>query len=97
MSEDMSRRKALSLLGLGAAFGFALSAALEPLEAEAQETTAPAAAPAEATGTHGMNRRQSRRHGRHERRHGRHERRHERRTGEKPEATAPAGTAPPPQ
>ncbi len=55
------------------------------------------AATAPPTGTHGMNRRQSRRHGRHERRHGRHERRHERRTGEKPEATAPAGTAPPPQ
>ena len=94
MSEGMSRRKALSLLGLGAALGFTLSA-LEPLEAEAQEAAAPAAAPAEATGTHGMNRRQSRRHGRHERRRGRHERRHERRTGEKPEATAPAATPPP--
>ena len=91
MSEGMSRRKALSLLGLGAALGFTLSSALEPLEAEAQE----AAAPAATTGTHGMNRRQSRRHGRHERRHGRHERRHERRTGEKPEATAPAATPPP--
>ncbi len=91
MSEDMSRRRALSLLGLGAAFGLTLSAALEPSEAEAQEA-APPAAPAEASGTHGMKRRQSRRHGRHERRHGRHERRHERRTGEKPEATAPAGT-----
>src|SRR5271166_6233185 len=91
MSEDVSRRKVLSLLGLGAALGFTLSAALEPSEAEAQE--AAPAAPAEATGTHGMNRRQSRRHGRHERRHGRHERRHERRTGEKP-AEAPAGAAP---
>ena len=39
---------------------------------------------AEATGTQGMNRRQSRGHGR-----------HERRTGEKSQATAPAGTAPP--
>ncbi len=96
MSEGMSRRKALSLLGLGAALGFTLSAAVEPSEAEAQETAAPAA-PAEATGTHGMNRRQSRRTGRHERRHGRHERRHERRTGEKPAATPPAGTAPAPQ
>jgi hypothetical protein len=94
MSEDVSRRKALSLLGLGAVLGFTLSAALEPSEAEAQEATGTApAAPAEATGTHGMNRRQSRRHGRHERRHGRHERRHERRTGEKP-AEAPAGAAP---
>jgi hypothetical protein len=89
-TEMISRRKALSLLGLGAALGFTLSSALEPLEAEAQE----AATPAEATGTHGMNRRQSRRHGRHERRHGRHERRHERRTGEKPEAAAPAGAEP---
>ena len=44
MSEDISRRKAFYLLDLGAAFGFALSAALEPSEAEAQETTAPAAA-----------------------------------------------------
>jgi hypothetical protein len=91
MSEGMSRRKALSLLGLGAALGFTVSSALEPLEAEAQE----AAAPAEATGTHGMNRRQSRRHGRHERRHGRQEHRHERRTGEKPEATSPVATPPP--
>ncbi len=37
MSEDVSRRKALSLLGLGAALGFTLSAALAPSEAEAQE------------------------------------------------------------
>jgi hypothetical protein len=98
MSEDVSRRKALSLLGLGAVLGFTLSAALEPSEAEAQEATGTApAAPAEATGTHGMQRRQGRRTHRHERRHGRHERRHERRTGEKPEATPPAGTAPAPQ
>jgi hypothetical protein len=88
--EMISRRKALSLLGLGAALGFTLSSALEPLEAEAQE----AAAPAAATGTHGMQRRQGRRSGRHERRHGRQEHRHERRTGEKPAATPPAGTAP---
>ena len=93
-TEMISRRKALSLLGLGAALGFTLSSALEPLEAEAQEATGTAAAPAEATGTHGMQRRQGRRTHRHERRHGRHERRHERRTGEKPEATAPAATAP---
>src|SRR5271166_2903360 len=93
-TEIISRRKALSLLGLGAVLGFTLSSALEPLEAEAQEA-APAAAPAATTGTRGMNRRQSRRHGRHERRHGRHERRHERRTGEKPEATAPVARPPP--
>ena len=36
-TEMISRRKALSLLGLGAALGFTLSSALEPLEAEAQE------------------------------------------------------------
>jgi hypothetical protein len=82
-TEMISRRKALSLLGLGAVLGFTLSSALEPLEAEAQEA-APAAAPAEATGTHGMQRRQGRRTHRHERR-------HTRRTGQ----PAPAATAPP--
>ena len=41
MIEGMSRRKALSLLGLGAALGFTLSAALAPSEAEAQETATP--------------------------------------------------------
>ena len=81
--EMMSRRKALSLLGFGAAFGFALSSALEPLEAEAQETTTPAAAPPAATGTHGMQRRSGRRTTSHQRR-------HTRRTGE----PAPATTAP---
>jgi hypothetical protein len=84
-TEIVSRRKALSLLGFGAALGFTLSSALEPLEAEAQEATAPAASPAEATGTHGMQRRQGRRSGRHQRR-------HTRRTGQ----PAPAA-APPPQ
>ena len=91
MSEDVSRRKALFLLGLGAALGFTLSSALEPLEAEAQEATGTPAAPAAATGTHGMQRRQGRRTHRSERRTGRHERRHTRRTGEPaPAATAPA-------
>ena len=89
-SEMISRRKALSLLGLGAALGLTLSSALDPLEAEAQEATGTAAA----TGTHGMQRRQGRRTGRHERRHGRQEHRHERRTGEKPAGTAPAAAAP---
>jgi hypothetical protein len=79
-TEMISRRKALSLLGLGAVLGFTLSSALEPLEAEAQEA-APATAPA---GTHGMQRRQGRRTHRHERR-------HMRRTGQ----PAPAATAPP--
>jgi hypothetical protein len=89
MSEDVSRRKMLSMLGLGAALGFTLSAALEPLEAEAQEAAPATAAPA-ATGTHGMQRRQGRRTHRSERRTGRHERRHTRRTGE----PAPAAPAP---
>ena len=47
MSENVSRRKMLSLLGVGAALGLTLSAALEPLEAEAQE-----AAPAVPTPLH---------------------------------------------
>jgi hypothetical protein len=47
MSEDVSRRKMLSLLGLGAVLGFTLSAAVEPLEAEAQ--TVAQAAPAAIT------------------------------------------------
>ena len=37
MSENLSRRKMLSMLGLGAALGFTLSGVLEPLVAEAQE------------------------------------------------------------
>ena len=64
-TEMISRRKALSLLGFGAALGFTLSSALEPLEAEAQEATGTAAAPTAATGTHGMQRRQGRRTHRH--------------------------------
>ena len=83
MSEDLSRRKMLSLLGLGAVLGFTLSAELEPSEAEAQEATPPAAAPAQATGTHGMQRRSTRRTSRHQRR-------NTRRTGQ----PAPAATTP---
>ena len=54
-TEMISRRKALSLLGLGAALGFALSAALEPLEAEAQEAAGlrPPASRPEHTGCNG--------------------------------------------
>ena len=71
-SEMISRRKALSLMGLAAAFGLAgASTLLTVSDAEAQ--------------TAGMERRQERRAGRHERREerraGRHERREERRTG----------------
>jgi hypothetical protein len=68
--EAMSRRKALSLIGLAAALGVA-AAGVSMSEAEAQ--------------TVGMERRQGRRAGRHERRQerrtGRHERRQNRRTG----------------
>jgi hypothetical protein len=59
MSEDVSRRKALSLLALGGALGFTLSATLEPSEAEA--------ATAEVTGTVGMERRHTRRTSGHQR------------------------------
>jgi len=84
-SEAISRRKALSILGLIGALGLAASTALTESEADAQEATP---APATSTGgTAGMKRR-------HGRRAGRHERRHERRTGQ-PAATAPAGTAQP--
>ena len=40
-TEMISRRKALSLLELGAALGFTLSSALTPSEAEAQEAARP--------------------------------------------------------
>jgi Ni/Co efflux regulator RcnB len=71
-SEMISRRKALSLVGLAAAFGLAAApTVLTVSDAEAQ--------------TAGMERRQERRAGRHERREerraGRHERREERRAG----------------
>ena len=71
-SEMVSRRKALSLMGLAAAFGLAAApTVLAVSDAEAQ--------------TVGMERRQDRRAGRHERREarrtGRHERREVRRTG----------------
>jgi hypothetical protein len=71
-SEMISRRKALSLMGLAAAFGLAAApAVLAVSDAEAQ--------------TVGMERRQERRAGRHQRREarraGRHERREVRRTG----------------
>jgi len=70
-SEMISRRKALSLMGLAAAFGLAAApTVLAVSDAEAQ--------------TVGMERRQERRAGRHERRQerrtARHERREERRT-----------------
>ena len=88
--EMISRRRALSLLGLAAALTLAVPATvLTASDAEAQQTGAPTAAPTAApTGTE---RRQERRTGRAERRQerrtGRTERREKRRTGGK---TAPA-------
>jgi hypothetical protein len=80
-SEMISRRKAVSLMGLAAAFGFAAAPTILAVsDAEAQ--------------TVGMERRQARRDDRHQRRDdrrtGRTERREERRTGTA--ATMPAGT-----
>jgi hypothetical protein len=83
-SEMISRRKALSLMGLAAAFGLAAApTVLTVSDAEAQTAAAPtaaaptAAAPTAAAPTAGMQRRAAR----HERRAARHERRQERRTG----------------
>ena len=85
VKDDMSRRKALSLLG--GALGLALAVdALASEEAEAQATTETPAAGTETPetgGTAGMKRRQSRRAGRHQRR-------HQRRTGEPAAPAAPA-------
>src|SRR6202041_997624 len=69
-SEMISRRKALSLMGLAAAFGLAAPTVLTVSDAEAQTAVAPTA---------GMQRRAARHERRHERRAARHERRMERR------------------
>jgi len=84
MSEKLiSRRGAISLLGLGAALGFAVpTTILTESDAEAQTQPAappPTAAAPTAPATSGMNRRQARRAGRHERREARRTGRHERR------------------
>ena len=72
-SEMISRRKALSLMGLAAAFGLAAAPmVLTVSDAEAQTAAAPTA---------GMERRAARHGRRMERRAARHERRQERRTG----------------
>ena len=78
--EVISRRRALSLLGLAAAFGLAVPpTVLTGSDAEAQYTTT---ATAPQTGTERRHKRRTARHERrHERRTGRHERREERRTG----------------
>ena len=86
-SEMISRRNALSLMGLAAAFGLAATPTILTVsEAEAQTTAAPTpAAPTATAPTAGMGRRQARRMARTERRQarrtGRHERREVRRTG----------------
>ena len=69
-SETISRRKALSLLGLAAAFGLAATPTILTVsEAEAQTTGAPtAAAPTATAPTAGVARRQARRTARTERR-----------------------------
>ena len=69
-SEMISRRKALSLMGLAAAFGLAAApTVLTVSDAEAQTAAAPtAAAPTTAAPTAGMERRQMRRTARTERR-----------------------------
>ena len=99
-SETISRRKALSLMGLAAAFGLAAApTVLTVSDAEAQTAAAPTtAAPTATAPTAGMERRQQRRAGRHERRQerrtARHERRQERRTGTTTDGTAtPTGAA----
>jgi hypothetical protein len=75
-SEMISRRRALSLMGLAAAFGLAAAPTVLTIsDAEAQTAEAPAAA----APTAGMQRRAARHERRHERRAARHERRHERR------------------
>jgi hypothetical protein len=81
-SETISRRKALSLMGLAAAFGLAAApTVLTVSDAEAQTTAAPTtAAPTAVAPTAGMARRAARHERRQERRAARHERRQERRT-----------------
>jgi hypothetical protein len=76
-SEMISRRKALSLMGLAAAFGLAAAPTVLTLsDAEAQT----AAAPTAVAPTAGMERRAARHERRMERRAARHERRMDRRT-----------------
>ena len=89
-SRMVSRRRMVSLLGLAAALGFAVS----PIGAEAQTTGTTSTTPPSTTGTAGM-------HRRHERRGGRVERRYERRGGtpasKQPAQGQPAQGQPPAQ
>jgi hypothetical protein len=94
-SETISRRKALSLMGLAAAFCLAAApTVLTVSDAEAQTTTAPTtAAPTAVAPTAGMERRSARHERRMERRSARHERRMERRTGTATGTGATTGAA----
>ena len=83
-SETISRRKALSLMGLAAAFGLAATpTVLTVSDAEAQTAAAPTAGMERRAARHGrrMERRAARHERRMERRAARHERRQDRRTG----------------
>jgi hypothetical protein len=83
-SEMISRRKALSLMGLAAAFGLAAApTVLTVSDAEAQTAAAPTAGMQRRAARHErrMERRAARHERRQERRMARHERRQERRTG----------------
>jgi len=98
-SETISRRKALSLMGLAAAFGLAAAPTILTIsDAEAKTAAAPAAtAPAATAPTAGVARRQARRTARTERRQmrrtARTERRQVRRTGTTTEPGTPTGAA----
>src|SRR5258705_2986525 len=83
-SETISRRKALSLMGLAAAFGLAAApTVLTVSDAEAQTPAAPTAGMERRAARHErrQRRRMARTERRQERRTGRHERREVRRTG----------------
>ena len=97
-SEMISRRNALSLMGLAAAFGLAAPTVLTVSDAEAQTAAAPTAtAPTATAPTAGMGRRQARRMARTERRQmrrtARTERRQVRRTGTTTGAATTSGAA----
>ena len=93
-SETISRRKALSLMGLAAAFGLAAApTVLTVSDAEAQTAAAPTAtAPTATAPTAGMGRRQARRMARTERRQMRRTARTERRQVRRTATTTGTGT-----
>jgi hypothetical protein len=77
-SEAISRRKALSFMGLAAAFGLAATSTVATVSNANAQTSTQAGEKAVERVT-GTERRHERREGRHERRHERREGRHERR------------------